>query len=771
MDTKQLKITADFSELTINRSRRIPIEAIGLPTRAISLVKSCNAKNSYDAIAVVLDGFSGLAGIGVKTISESKAAIHQFLKKLEIATEEEIKMLIDPREEFLVAANGNLAEAFPAIVNLYLSKKKSKSRDRDSDVLNKRFGLNGNKKYKLEELGTYYDVTRERIRQIEDKSLKELSLLMKNKLNQKGWKICPELQAQYLVVEEKINDSEWIVLKEDVERIFRGGYGEVLTSEYLDLFMEVCGYIKMPSNIAGFRGEISESWCKASNYKKSEIESIFQALDVVYDTPKSIQLFDLIISAKKKMKSKANISNESIKIALSATGDINFNEDQITVKFSRLRSAADKALRVLESHGKPVHFSKITQEINVLGGNSSSSNQVKETNLKNQLVADNRFTPIGKSGEWGLTEWAHLNNITIIEAIEKVLHAAGRPLPFADIEMGVSKVRPDASPKSLIVYLNDQTLFTRVGKGEFALSAWRMKAAPKKDKSKVVLKSDFNQILKGVLLVQNPIKFPTLLSEIARITGLSEVSVRQKVLATEGLKLSRRPGERFKTVFCQDLEALVSLSEEKILLRDKVQVEIRAILFEQPNVPYKKGDLYKEVLKNVKCIRPTFYQYLDKMDDIHKFKKGNDYYAVYKHEECVEKIEIEVDKYTSDEKIKDILKRPLALLTLENVDLALFELGLTFENTLKNFLLQKKNEGILNVSSKDTLKLVNMVDCVVREGVVTKGHHLSTLREERNNRAHGNPPSILERRELFNKAHYISDLFVRYICFFQEKMR
>lgn len=159
------------------------------------------------------------------------------------------------------------------------------------------------------------------------------------------------------------------------------------------------------------------------------------------------------------------------------------------------------------------------------------------------------------------------------------------------------------------------------------------------------------------------------------------------------------------------------------------------------------------------------------MSDIRQFKDGNSYYAIYDHVENVEKIEIDIFKYTNDAKIKDLLKRPLSLLTFENVDIALFELGMIFESSLKEYLEKQKAEQSFKVSSNDMSKLVNMIDCVVREGVVKKGHHLSTLREERNSRAHGKPPSIQEKEDLYNKAHYISDLFVRYICFFQEKCR
>lgn len=64
-----------------------------------------------------------------------------------------------------------------------------------------------------------------------------------------------------------------------------------------------------------------------------------------------------------------------------------------------------------------------------------------------------------------------------------------------------------------------------------------------------------------------------------------------------------------------------------------------------------------------------------------------------------------------------------------------------------------------------------MIDWVAREGVVSRAHHLDTLREERNNRAHGEVPSKEERVALFNKAHYVADLFIRYICWFDNEAR
>lgn len=765
----QERIKEELSKNIVERAREIPIDAIGLPARALNLLLQAGAKNSFDAITIVLSGFSGMRGMGVKTVSESQAAVFNFINKVEKSTAKEIQLMIDPREEFLSSAKGNLVEAFPAVVELYLSKAKGKNLKRDRDILCKRFGLEGSSKYTLEDLGTFYDVTRERIRQIEAKSIKELDKALLGELATKKWRLCPKIYASYKSIKSSLEYFEWLVRKDDVDQVFSDHFGEVLGDAYLDLFMEVLGYVKLPHSISGFRGSICESWSLSRKYNKKEIEAVFIALDHIYDSAKVVPIFDLIISAKKNNKNKRTISNDSIMVALSATTDIERDGEAVLVKFSRLRSASDKAYRVLESKKKPMHFSKITQEINYLEG---SKGTVRETNLKNQLVADERFSPIGRSGEWGLSEWDNLNNLTIIQAIEKVLNESGEPLSFSDIKKRVGDLRPDASEKSLRTYLNDQPLFSRVGKSLFALSGWRLKSEKMQPKRTPVATRDFNEAIISVMKQKNPIELPELIRSVGVSTGLSGVSVRQRLLSTSALEITSAKGRRYKSVFCGDLSRLSNdMKEPKLLLRDRVQDEIRSVLFDRPNTPVTKGALYKEVSKTIDCLRPTFYQYLDKMSDIRQFKEGNSYYAVYDHIEKVEKIGIDPSKYTSDTKTLDLLKRPLSLLTIENVDIALFELGLIFESCLKEYLEKQKAAQSIKVNSKDMSRLVNMIDCVVREGVVTKGHHLSTLREERNSRAHGKPPSKEERDDLYNKAHYISDLFVKYICFFREKCK
>ncbi|EHK9017723.1 hypothetical protein KCU41_003217, partial [Vibrio vulnificus] len=264
MEACREKQSDELSEKVIERASKIPVDAIGLPARARNIIATRRLKNSYEAISIVLSGFSGVDGVGAKTISESQALVFRFINTIESASEEEVLKLIDPRETYLSSANGNLVESFQAIVELYFSKLKTKKLERDKDVLYKRFGLNGENKYTLEDLGTYYDITRERVRQIEAKSIKEIGLLLNDGLNQKEWKICNKIVQSYTALNSKFEITEWLINKDDVERVFLDFFNDTLEENYLDLFMEVCGYIKFPRSVVGFRGQICESWCKSA---------------------------------------------------------------------------------------------------------------------------------------------------------------------------------------------------------------------------------------------------------------------------------------------------------------------------------------------------------------------------------------------------------------------------------------------------------------------------------------------------------------------------
>lgn len=759
---------ANLSSEFVDKAKAIPLAAINLPARAKTAVEAAGARNSIEAARIVINGFVGLTGIGQKTISESQSLVSDFIRIVEASSVGELQKLIDPRKVHFESANGNLVDVFPGILELYLNKKSGANFKRNQDILNKRFALNGGKRYTLEDIGTFYDLTRERVRQVEEKTIENISKLLNGNLKTKDWKLDQLLLSNYSVFIERLKSAGAIILKHEVDSILFDLFGGALKEGYQNLLMEVAGYIKLPNSFDGFRGTTKPCWCLASKYQKTEIESVFKSLDSIFDSSATVSLFEITVRAKKSAKRK--ISNESLNVALKACNEIEITGDSVLVKFSSLRNAADKAFRVLESANKAMHYSDIAKEINLLDKDSINYKTVKETNLKNQLVSDGRFTPIGRSGEWGLSSWNHLNNVTIIEAMESVLHKSGQPLSFKRISDESKNIRPNASENSIKVYLSDRSdKFTRVGKDLFALTSWKMQPYKGAIKHNVVSNETFYKAAKEILLKTNPISLPEFIKAVSSKTDLSEISIRQRVKNSNYLK-TKSSENKHKLVYCtDDFFEIDESSLNRKLLRDRVQDEIRAILYENPNIPIKKGELYLAVNKVFPCQRPTFYHYLEEAKDIRQFKEGSSYFAVFEYHEKKKRIDVDLTPYNIDAAMKKKLERPFSMLNVEDIDIALFELGLLFENELKEYLLKAKHASQLHVTQNDLSKLSKMIDCVIREQVVTKGHHLNTLREERNDRAHGTHPTGDERKILFDKAHYVANLFVKYIAFFNAK--
>lgn len=754
---------------TKNILKKIPIEILDIPKRAKRILAENGVDNALDAIEIIKSKFSALQGIKKNTINVCNKIVNVLLLKIENIEPDLILNVLDSRETYFEHAKGNVIQIFPTIIDLYFDKIEKKNKERNKDIFCRRFNLSGKGKYTLEDIGTYYDLTRERVRQVEFKILTELNLLLSGKFKTKNWRLDSRITDNYLKLKDKLCNYDFILSTIELNSLFVELFNSSLAESEFRVFMEILGYIDIPSHIDGFRGKIKSCWCQAERFDRKEIESIFQALDVVFDYVDPVRKFDLVIKAKNKAKKK--ITNETIHIALKSCEEIEVDGELISVKFHYLKSAADKAYRLLSAKNKPLHYSILSKEINLLEQSLSKSSKVmSHINIRNQMVSDHRFKPIGRSGEWGLSKWTSFENLTIVQAIESVLHKSGSPLSFENIEKGVKEIRPDASSRSFLSYLTtDTNKFTKVGEDSYALTSWKMTPF-KRRKMQTISNEIFYDVARAILEQNNPIPFPKFIEKMRNKTGIKEAAIRLRVNNSKILK-TRGTLNRYKEVYCDNLNFNLEEVGLAKTLRDKVQNEIRSILYEKPNQPFKKGYLYELINKVVPCQKPTFYLYLREMKDIKQYHEDNHYYVLYEYLEEGKKIDINLGKYNMDSTLMAQLIRPISMLDLENIDISLFELGLIFENELKKYLVEARGNSIINVYQKDMRNLSTMIDCVVREGVVKKGHHLGTIREERNNRAHGEQPSLEERKVLFNKAHYVAELFIKYIALFNIKRR
>jgi hypothetical protein len=132
-----------------------------------------------------------------------------------------------------------------------------------------------------------------------------------------------------------------------------------------------------------------------------------------------------------------------------------------------LSRRGDQAYRIISIAGNPVDLDIVAREINA----RTLGKAVNVRNLANQLSDDDRFVPIGKSGEWGLKSEHAADAAPIIDMMIEALRRAGRPLTQDEVQAAVEARRKVAKP-SVPMYLGIRPEFTRLVDGKWALSEW-----------------------------------------------------------------------------------------------------------------------------------------------------------------------------------------------------------------------------------------------------------------------------------------------------------
>ncbi len=679
--------------------------------------------------------------------------------------------------KLLVISTVNLFDSLMSVTEDFIKATSQSSKvDRDIDIVKKRFGLENGITYCLEDIGAYHGIVRERVRQVEDRVISQLSGLMDGSKESKKFNIQKDLTQEYCQIKDSLLSLDYILAEEDVRIFFKDRYEineKNIPFSLLNFLMELMGYCSMPTKNNGYRWSVKSAWCLKERYDMNDFKKAFSHINTLLDKSEKFTLFDIVVSLNKAKRH--HLDKDLIRMLLALCPEIDrLEEDTYQVKLEFLPSAAEKAYRILHLEGNPLHFRGITKTLNHTELNLGKGKRIKIENLKNQLGADDRFMPIGKSGYWALADWKVATE-TIIKIMEDSFHESGKPLSLQEVYQYVDGKRPGASLKSVTVYLNHQDIFSRVGRNQYELAAWGAKPIQKIKRRKAdEISHLINTTLKKIFLDRDSIVFADLVRVIKEETKMVEVTVRNRLKSHPNLVLKQDSNLKGYMVYCtnKDFDNLDNPgNHRKRTLRDKVQDEILSILQNNPNRAIVKGVIYNQVNKVVECKKQTFYMYLREMKDIKQYLENGKHYCLFEHQEEKGSIDIDMNLLAecSDLKLLDQLKRVIGKLNVDEVDLGLFDLGRIFENELKDYLMAARDHAVIQVNQKDLQRLVNMIDCVVREKVATKGYYLHILREERNERAHGKIPNLEERKKLLNKAHYVADLYIQKIIFFNSK--
>ncbi|MFH1508937.1 MAG: HTH domain-containing protein [bacterium] len=329
---------------------------------------------------------------------------------------------------------------------------------RTESIIVRRFGLDGKGKKTLEEIGKSYGITRERVRQIESVTIKDMR--KKGKLDN----LAP--------VEEHIE----MILTE---------YGQIMHHDHLiDTFITRLDNKNINNHLVEFILELSDKFEKhneteithrawsiknASTEMIHEINEAFKEVLEGHGKPiHSEKVLDHISDHEVYKKYEEIIDEKSVASYLTISKHFMQNPfaEWGLREWSEItpRGVKDKAYLVLAKKGDPLHFRDITKSINDSG---FSGRQACQQTVHNELIKDERFVLIGR-GIYALKEWGYSEG-TVADVVENLLRK-NDTLSRKEIIDGVFKQRM-VKRNTIILALQDKNRFAKVSKDQFKLAA------------------------------------------------------------------------------------------------------------------------------------------------------------------------------------------------------------------------------------------------------------------------------------------------------------
>ncbi len=322
--------------------------------------------------------------------------------------------------------------------------------DKERYVIERRFTLDNKKKATLEEIGQYFHVTRERIRQIEKNALQKLRRNIEKfeifTINDIAFK---HLQQQGGIMREDLLLSKIIREKND---IYASSLILILSLDKRFVHLSNTIYYHPYFRFAELEEQMVD---KVTQYSLTFLRKKGDLVGL-NDLTKEIQSH--VIEAK-NLPSAAFYAlfqiHKSFKVLNDGIGLIEW-------RHIHPRTLRDKIYFVLRQGNAPRHFVDISNAI------SSADFDKKNINLQaihNELIRHSDFVLIGR-GIYALSEWGYKPG-TVSTVIESLLRDKGN-MPEEAIIHGVLE-RRQVKPITVILNLKNKPQFTRVGRKLYAL--------------------------------------------------------------------------------------------------------------------------------------------------------------------------------------------------------------------------------------------------------------------------------------------------------------
>jgi len=434
-ENKELKSTWIPDKDDIHKgyySRNDDISVLGLPTRLDNALKNGGLVKVGWFYDCSTDDLFKLRNLGPKTLiylNEVKNNIYLIDNNV---TSNTTKTIIPP-----IVSEPEVPNEF--LINRLLERCKD---SRMTDVIKRRYGLNTGETETLEEIGKSYGITRERVRQIQIKSLKKLrhSSVIEKK---------PILE----IVNDMLWKNDGIVSAEEADKLMPTIFKDLSYdgSSILDLITDL-GWIQT--------NRVGDVILYSPEFKEFSLSSLMSEVAKFLEQDKNLH-YAKSIAANLLSKDFIDMDRLILLVFRCCKLDPRIDEKisgKFTIysgNFTKINVWISIISEILKDAKRPLHWEEISRRTNERLVNSG--NQVDQRRIHFILIDNPEFALSGRKGRYGLVDWG-LRKDSTLDLVTEVLKNSGSPLSWREIYKYVHKYK-DTKPANIMAILNNKNRF------------------------------------------------------------------------------------------------------------------------------------------------------------------------------------------------------------------------------------------------------------------------------------------------------------------------
>ena len=326
---------------------------------------------------------------------------------------------------------------------------------RNRDIISRRFGLKNGKKETLESIGKSYNITRERVRQIEESTLANLT---------KASASNEEVQ-RYISLSANILREHGGVLNENaLFDSFSGNGGDTVANASLAFLLRLDSELVRVQENDNFNTFWATDKAHLASFKNS-VSAMTQVLNGRGGVLHENEFFNLLKQNNVTGFESEPLNEKHLQVCFSISKNLGKNIfDEVGLASwpeVKPKGVKDKAYLVLKKNKEPKHFSDIAKLINTIGFGGKRANV---QTVHNELIKDDRFVLVGR-GMYALSELGYKAG-TVKEVLVAILK--DKPLVKGAILAKVMNARM-VKENTILLNLQDSKTFIKNPDGTYQL--------------------------------------------------------------------------------------------------------------------------------------------------------------------------------------------------------------------------------------------------------------------------------------------------------------